>query len=169
MNDMTAIAKFMGVNVIEIPRKVWLPKVKNEFRPEPQYSDVDEGYFIFQEYGKAVFRSKPWRPGHRDDVITFDKELHNEDFQSLKINDNIPVEVKVLLLEICKQYWDCFASEGVSRTILSFEFSIDTGDHTPIWTKRNCSNNEALTHSTSQQMGKRNPRKRMGIPNCTGT
>ena len=136
VNDMTAIAKFMGVNVIEIPRKVWLPKVKNQFRPEPQYSDVDEGYFIFQKYGKAIFRSKPWRPGHRDDVIAFDKELHDEDFQSLKINDNIPVEVKVLLLEICKQYWDCFASEGVSRTILGFEFSIDTGDHTPICVKK---------------------------------
>ena len=120
MNDMAVIAQFMGVNVIEIPRKVWLPKVKNEFRPESQYSDVDEGYFIFEKYGKAIFRSKQWKPGNRDDMIEFDEKLHIKDFQSLKVNENIPVEVKVLLLEICKRYWDCFASEGVSRTILGF-------------------------------------------------
>ena len=110
------IAQFMGVNVIEILRKVWLPKVKNEFRPEPKYSDVEEGHFIFEKYGKAMFRSRPWKPGHRDDVITFDEKLHSKDFHSLKIIENIPVEVKVSLLELCKRYWDCFASEGVSRT-----------------------------------------------------
>lgn len=72
MNDNTTAEQILEVNVIDIPRKVWLPKVKNEFKPEKQYSDVDEGYFIFERYGRAVFRAKPWQPGVRNDVIKFD-------------------------------------------------------------------------------------------------
>ena len=133
---MTRQKNTLGVNVIDIPRKVWLPKVKNEFKPEAQYSDVDEGYFIFERYGKAVFRAKPWKPGIRDDIIEFDESKHIKDFTALKMNRSAPADICELLLQICKVYWDCFASEGVSRTILGFEFSIDTGDHTPVCCKK---------------------------------
>ena len=110
--------------------------MKNEFRPETTYSDVDEGYFIFERYGRAVFRAKPWIPGHRSDVIMFDAKIHEKDFQALKISKSIPKDIEDTLLLICKTYWDCFASEGVMRTILGFEFSIDTGDHTPVCCKK---------------------------------
>ena len=103
-NDVAITRKIIGVNVIEIPRKVWLPKVKNEFRPEPRYSDVDEGYFIFERYGKAVFRSKPWKPGYRDDIIMFNEEIHGKDFKSLKINESAPDNMKLILLEIGRKY-----------------------------------------------------------------
>ena len=109
--------KKFGVNVIDIPRKVWLPKVKNEIRPETMYSDVDEGYFIFKRYGRAVFRAKPWTPGHRSDVIMFYAKIHEKDFQALKVNKSIPKDIKETLFLICKTYWDCFAGEGVMHTI----------------------------------------------------
>lgn len=58
-NDLAFSNDSTQVNVIDIPRKVWLPKVKSQYKPEAQYSDVDEGHFIFECYGKAVFRSTP--------------------------------------------------------------------------------------------------------------
>ena len=58
-NDLTFSNKNTQVNVIDIPRKVWLPKVKNQYKPETQYNDVDEGHFIFERYGKAIFRYTP--------------------------------------------------------------------------------------------------------------
>ena len=64
MNDNITAEQILEVNVIDIPRKVWLPKVKNEFKPEKQYSDVDEGYLILngmeeqclgQNHGNQVY------------------------------------------------------------------------------------------------------------------
>ena len=137
MNDTTCNNnKLLGINVIEVPRKVWLPKVKSEFRQEKTYTDVDEGYFIFERYGRVVFRAKPWIPGHRNDVIMFDAKLHEKDFKALKVNKTISKEIGDVLFAICRTYWDCFASEGVQRKILGFEFSIDTGDHTPVCCKK---------------------------------
>ena len=59
--------------VIDIPRKVRLPKVNSIYATETSYDDADESNFIFKEYGKTVFRSKAWEPGVRDDSIHYNE------------------------------------------------------------------------------------------------
>ena len=36
------------------------PKVVSQFESIPSYPDVDEGYFLHESFGKAVFRPKNW-------------------------------------------------------------------------------------------------------------
>ena len=91
---MTPNKHISNVNVIDIPRKVWLPRVKSQFRPEARYDDIGEGYFLFERYGKAVFRSTPWEPGKRNDVISFEPKLHQDSIDKLQIDEGIPSVVR---------------------------------------------------------------------------
>ena len=47
-------------HVIEVPKKVHRPKVTNIYKGEPTYPDVDEGHFLSEAFGKAMFRPKNW-------------------------------------------------------------------------------------------------------------
>ena len=69
-------------------------------------------------------------------MIAFNPKEHQSHLDSLQIDSNIPDDIKTILLEICKTYWDFFANEGVKRTILGFEFGVDAGHHTPICCKK---------------------------------
>ena len=124
------------LNVIDIPRKVHLPKVASVYTPTEPYDDVNEGNFIFEQYGKAVFRNASWNPGARDDIISFDASKDSETFSKLQICDKVPSSVREITGKLITMYWDCFADEGIKRPILGFEFAIDTGRHTPICCKK---------------------------------
>ena len=41
-----------------------------------------------------------------------------------------------MLRVILAQFWDFFASEGIKRVIIGYEFYIDTGDVTPVYCKK---------------------------------
>lgn len=127
---------YAASNVIDIPRKVCLPKVQSRYECEETYNDVDEGNLIFTQYGNAVFRCKDWIPGTRKDIIEFDRATHQNMFDKLKISQNISSDVKEVLHSLIRSYWDCFDKEGIKRHILGFEFSIDTGRHTPVCCKK---------------------------------
>ena len=58
--------------VIDVPRKIWRPKVKSRYKPPLYNKDVDEGIFLFDSLDAAVFRPEPWKPGVRTDFILFD-------------------------------------------------------------------------------------------------
>ena len=118
-------------HVIDVPRKKNLKKIISQFEPETAYDDVDEGFFIFRQYGRAIFRSKPWEPGVRTDIIHFNKEHDLPLLDNLKIRDSAPKPAKKMITDLIIAYWDCFAEEGIKRPILGFEFAIDTGKHPP--------------------------------------
>ena len=62
------------------------------------------------------------------DVILFDEMSHAKELNDdLSFNDAIDKESKAEIVNIIKQYWDCFAKEGAVRPILGYEFGIDTG------------------------------------------
>ena len=44
--------------VIEVPPKVWRPKVQNKYIPLDYTNDEDEGVIYFKQYGKAEYRPK---------------------------------------------------------------------------------------------------------------
>ena len=44
--------------------------------------------------------------------------------------------IKDILMCVVKKFWKIFVVEGLKQPILSFEFSIDTGSHTPYFCKK---------------------------------
>ena len=105
----------------------------------PEYAtDIDDGVFDFKHYGNCVFRPKlQWDPGDRDDIILFDSSKHDKELQvGLKINPNVHQDINEEIIQIIKEFWDCFAVEGVRRTIIGYEFAIDTGQCKPICCKK---------------------------------
>ena len=122
--------------VIDVPRKIWRPKIKCRYKPPLYNKDVDEGIFLFESLGAAVFRPKPWEPGKRTDFILFNKNLHSKEFESVKVNRKGAGALLSTFQAIVRAYWDCFAPEGIRRVILGYEFAIDTGDATPVCCKK---------------------------------
>ena len=123
------------VCVIEIPRKINLPKVQSVYAPSSSYDDVNEGHFIFKQFGNAVFRCKAWEPGKRDDIIHYSNK-DEATLSKLQICKNAPESAKSVICKLVTMYWDCFAEDGIKRPILGFEFAIDTGNHTPVCCKK---------------------------------
>ena len=120
--------------LIEVPPKIWRPKVQSQYRLPEYATDVDDGVFDYKHYGNCVFRPhRSWDPGTRRDIIIFDHSKHNDELQrSLRINDRIPASIRDKIIQSIKDFWDCFATEGVRRTIIGYEFAIDTGTCKPV-------------------------------------
>ena len=90
--------------VIDVPRKIWRPKIRSTYKPSLFNKDVDEGGFIFKSLGSAIFRPKPWKPGIRNDVILYDKGLHAKEFSSSKINIDSTGTLLPTLKQILRAY-----------------------------------------------------------------
>ena len=116
-----------GIHVISIPKKVHRPKVVSQFESIPSYPDVDEGYFLHESFGKAVFRPKNWDVSARDDIITYDQLKHKKALDSLIIVPTTTNPVREKIIDIITSYLDVYVPEAIKRHILGYEFKIDTG------------------------------------------
>ncbi len=126
------------VCLIDIPPKIWRPKVKSKFQLPEYANDISEGVFDFEHHGKCVFRPKlTWTPGKRDDIITFDAAKDMPQLLAdLRIGPNVSQPIRDNIISVISEYWDCFAKEGVRRPIIGYEFAIDTGASTPVCCKK---------------------------------
>ena len=124
------------IHVIEVPKKVCLPRVKSVYEPPTCYDDVDEDQFLVQRYGKTLLRVKDWKGGERNDIILYDDKLHSDELKQLRIEETESDAWKDLIQSIVKTFWDIFVAEGIRRPMLGVEFSIDTGNHTPVCCKK---------------------------------
>ena len=70
-------------HVIELPKKVHRPKVTKAHSAEPVYPNVDEGYFLSEEFGKAVFRPRNWDMKPRDDIIMYNARVYHSALNEL--------------------------------------------------------------------------------------
>lgn len=124
--------------MIDLPPKIWQPKVKSKFKPDPApLPDIDEGVFIFEKLGQCVFKQhEKWKNSERTDLIFFNPEKDTEELMAnFKYGDkdnNLGDDTKSRILDIIKKYWDSFCSEGARRPILGYEYAINTGSHTPV-------------------------------------
>ena len=64
--------------------------MESEYEPPKVNDDVDEGVFLFQKYRRAVFRTRVWDPGVRNDVISFKENKDQPLLDKLKIRANLP-------------------------------------------------------------------------------
>lgn len=89
---------------------------------------------MFEKLGQCVFKlQEKWKDSERDDIIQFnpaedEEELH----KNFKIGAAVETRIKDRILDIVRKYWDCFCSKGARRPILGYEFSINTGTHSPV-------------------------------------
>ena len=121
--------------MIETPPKIWRPKVVNKYIPLQYSNDIDDGVFECPEYGNTVYRPKSAavEVSPREDLIYFNEDEDIEELmKGLKIGANVNDATKTEIINIIKEFWDCFAKKGAKRTILGYEFSIDTGAATPV-------------------------------------
>lgn len=121
-----------SVFVIDVPKKIWRPRIRSSYKPPLFNNDVDEGIFLFESLGRTAFRPLPWKPGERSDIIHFNAAKDNKEFSGFKIDEDCAGPVLPILQSILHTYWYCFASIGIKRVILGYQFGIDTGDATPI-------------------------------------
>ena len=56
--------------------------------------------------------------------------------KDLKFGENVDLHTRGLVTFIIEKYWDCFVKEEAKRTILRYEFSIDTGGAKYIYSRK---------------------------------
>ena len=125
--------------IIELPPKVWRPKQQNKYIPLDYGDNIHDGHFDFKEYGNTVFRpaEQTWNRGEREDIIKYDDSKHAVELnKGLRVSDKVSAEIKQQVKNIVIKFWDSFCEEGARRTIIGYEFAIDTGDSKPICCKR---------------------------------
>ena len=120
-----------SINIISVPRKVYLPKVVSTYDAEPKYPNVDESYVMHESFGKTVFQPRNWDSAARSDsdVILFDYSLHGDIFKTLAIGIGTtasPTSAR-LAKQIVKNIWDMFPPDCICKTILGCEFKVDMG------------------------------------------
>ena len=131
---------------IDLPPKVWRPKQQSRYVPPVIEDDIDDSAFDFKQYGRCVARPNPKPPSTswtehydqpRDDIIIFDSALHDEELtKDIRIGNTVPDSIRNQLKNLVIDYWDCFCKEGARRTIIGYEFAIDTGDSKPVCCKK---------------------------------
>ena len=124
--------------VIDVPPKIWRPKPVNRYIPIDYGTDIDDGMFDYSHYGKTVFRPTiKWSGSQRTDIILFDKSADSKElYDNLNIGKNVSATNKSAIVDLIIKYWDCFCMVGARRTILDYEFAIDTGSSPPICCRR---------------------------------
>ena len=128
-------ANSAAILVIELPTKVWHPKVLNKYDPIDYSDNIDESIFDYSHYGKTVFRPKLKRADRpRHNLITFETKKDIAELEKgLRIGKLVPLSTTRAIRNLVIKYWDCLCAEGAKCTILDYEIAIDTGSSPPIY------------------------------------
>ena len=126
------------IYAITLPPKVWRPKPSNKYIPVEYSDDIDDGVFDYSHHGHTVYRpKKQWSKGARNDVIVYDNSVDNKELdKDLVIGNEVSSHTRAKLRALIVKYWDCFCNRGAKRTILDYEFAIDTGAAPPVCCKK---------------------------------
>ena len=111
--------------------------MKSRYRPPPQDSmltDIDDSIFLFEKLGKCVIKhKKKYKESDRDDIIIYNAEKDSQELEdNFKIGSTTTPSLTKQIKSIVTKYWDSFCSAGARRPIIGYEFSINTGNHTPV-------------------------------------
>ena len=61
-----------------------------------------------------------------DHILYNESERKKKLDKDLKFGSNVDSATRDAVTDIIKIYWDCFVKEGAKRTIIGYEFGIDT-------------------------------------------
>ena len=102
--------------------------------PDYEGEDIDD-ILDYKQYGRCVYRSKlQWSDNSsRTYIILFNEDIDSEELsKDLKFDGSLDLKTKNAVTKIVKDYWDYFATRGAKRTILGYEFGIDTAGAKPV-------------------------------------
>ena len=119
---------------IEIPPKVWRPKVRNAYRTPTYGDELDPDLYVCPRFGKSLRRTEPLRElPPRIDIRLWNAATDQVEFDAvIKLPEHMGPEICAELVSIIHDNWDCFYAEGARRPMLGFQFCIDTGDSPPV-------------------------------------
>ena len=85
--------------------------------------------FDFAHYDNIVFRpAKRWADRKREDVIIFEEATDGKELEdNLWLGRSVTAAYTAQLKNIIRKYSDCFGLRGARRTIVDYQFIIDTG------------------------------------------
>ena len=88
--------------------------------------------FDYAHYGNTVFRPRVrWSNTPRTNLIIFNAEEDVDELvKKLRIGNKVSEAYTSELTSMIMKYWDCLFLKCARRTILDYEFSIDTGAFT---------------------------------------
>ena len=102
--------------------------------PDYEGEDIDD-ILDYKQYGRCVYGNKlQWSDNSsRTYIILFNEDIDSEELsKDLKFDGNLDLRTKNEVTKIVKDYWDCFATRGVKRTILGYKFGINTAGAKPV-------------------------------------
>ena len=120
--------------IIKDPLKIWRPKVKHKYTSIGNGTDIDGGIFDYTNYGNTVFKPKlDWNNHKITDIVRYDHEKYWAELKKgINIVKNAYPYVRANIIGLIKKYWGWFCKIGASRTIIGYQFSIDTGFLSPV-------------------------------------
>ena len=104
-SDSTTEAR-SSISIIEVPPKIWRPKVQNKDTPQDNSIDIDDGVFDFEFYGKTVFRPKQiWKKSQKGDLIPFTKDLHQKELQkNMRVRLYLDSQTRDIIMNVIIKY-----------------------------------------------------------------
>jgi hypothetical protein len=119
--------------LIDVPSKIWRPKPENRYVPLDYGDDIDDDLLIFRQYGKSIMHVPTAVASTRTDVHFWDRTRDTPEFEkNIRIGAHAAVDTRSKIETLVQRYWDVFYAAGVSKTVLGFEFAIDTGSSQPV-------------------------------------
>ena len=111
--------------------------MRSSYRPPENTNnlqDIDDSIFYFEKLGKCMVKHKQqYKESDRKDIIQYNANRNQSELdKNFKIGSSATDAVTKQIKNIVMKYWDSFCTDGARRPILGYEFSINTGSHTPV-------------------------------------
>ena len=104
----------------------------NRHIPLDYGNDIDDDLLVFTQYGQSVRRLPAAFNSARSGIHFWDSKRDTPEFKKhICIGDHVDFATRGKIEMMVQQYWDVFYEAGVSKTVLGFEFAIDTGGSQP--------------------------------------
>lgn len=130
-----AAAKKQGTKPVQPDRRIWRPKVASKYEEPDCFPDATANLeILYKNYGKPLWVPKERLPP-RDDIVSFNQNLHQEEFNKNIQWQDCPEELRPTIQKIIEEYWDVFMEEGVRKPIRGALFHVDTGQIAPVCTR----------------------------------
>jgi hypothetical protein len=119
--------------VIDVPSKIWRPKPATKYVPLDYGDDIDDDLLVCTQYGRTVRRTPATFSSARTDIHAWDSIRDTPEFtKDFRIGSAVEPATRTQIASLVQKYWDVFYAAGVSKTVLGFEFAIDTGGSQPV-------------------------------------
>ena len=109
--------------MIEVPAKIWRPKVVIKYASPEYYGDDLDSILDYAQYGNCIYRNDlvwTYNSIYRDVIRYDDKEHWAELKKDLGIDKSIDTASQYSIINIIKQFLDCFVKIGAKRPILGY-------------------------------------------------